>query len=102
MLCMWWNIQGPIHYELLKPNEKLNSERYCQQMDDLNKALKEKRPEMFNRKHIILHYDNTRPHALLATSQKIAELGLEILSHPPYLPDLAPSSYYQFLSLQIF
>uniref|UniRef100_A0A1I7X1E0 Histone-lysine N-methyltransferase SETMAR n=1 Tax=Heterorhabditis bacteriophora TaxID=37862 RepID=A0A1I7X1E0_HETBA len=53
-------------------------------------------------KHIILHYDSTRPHARLATSQKIAELGLEILSHPPFFPDLAPSNYYLFLSLQNF
>ena len=30
MLCIWWDIRGPIHYELLKPNKKLNSEKYCQ------------------------------------------------------------------------
>ena len=24
-----------IYYELLKPNEKLNSEKYCQQLDNL-------------------------------------------------------------------
>ena len=35
MLCIWWDIWGPIHFELLKPNEKLNSERYCQQLDNL-------------------------------------------------------------------
>lgn len=102
MLCVWWDIRGPIHYELLKPNEKLNSERYCQQLDDLSKALKEKRPAMFNRKDIILHHDNAWPHAALGTRQKIAELGWEILSHPPYSPDLAPSDYHLFLSLQNF
>ena len=40
MLCIWWDTQGPVHYELLKPNERLNSEKYCQQLDDLSKALK--------------------------------------------------------------
>ena len=57
---------------------------------------------MFNRKDIILHHDNARPHAALGTCQKIAELSWEILLHPPYSPDLAPSDYHLFLSLQNF
>ena len=57
---------------------------------------------MFNRKDIILHHDNARPHAVLGTRQKIAELGWEILSHPPYSLDLAPSDYHLFLPLQNF
>ena len=57
---------------------------------------------MSNRKNIILHHDNARPHAALETCQKIAELGWKILSYPPYSPDLAPSDYHLFLSLQNF
>ena len=102
MLCIWWDIRGPTHYELLKLREKLNSEKYCQQLDDLKTAVQEKRLEMFNRKDIILHHDNGRPHAALGTCQKIAELGWKILWHPPYFLDLAPSDYHLFLSLQNF
>ena len=57
---------------------------------------------MLNRKDIILHHDNARPHAALETCQKIAEVGWEILSHPPYSPDIAPSDYHLFLFLQNF
>ena len=57
---------------------------------------------MFNRKDIILHHDNARPHTALGTRQKLAKLGWEILSHPPYYPDLALSDYHLFLSLQNF
>ena len=102
LLCIWWDIRGPIHYELLKPNEKLNSEKYCQQLDNLKTAVQKKRLAMFNKKNIILHHDNARPHAALGIRQKIAEVGWEILSHPPYSPDIAPSDYHLFLSLQNF
>ncbi|XP_046814259.1 histone-lysine N-methyltransferase SETMAR-like [Vespa crabro] len=72
----------------VKPNEKLNLERYCQQLDNLKTALQEKRPAIFNRKDIILLHDNARPHTALRTRQKLAELSWEILLHPPYSPDL--------------
>jgi histone-lysine N-methyltransferase SETMAR len=34
------------------------------------------------------------------TQQQIKELNWEILEHPPYSPDLAPSDYHLFRSLQ--
>ena len=57
---------------------------------------------MFNRKDIILHHDNARSHAALGIRQKIAEVGWEILSHPPYSPDIALSDYHLFLLQNLF
>jgi histone-lysine N-methyltransferase SETMAR len=34
------------------------------------------------------------------TQQKIRELGLEVLPHPPYSPDIAPTDYHLFKPLQ--
>ena len=48
-----------IHYKLLKPNEKLNSKKYRQQLDNL-KTGRKKRPAMLKRKVMILHHDNAR------------------------------------------
>ena len=39
------NQKDVIYYELLKPGETVNTERYQQQMIDLNQALREKQPE---------------------------------------------------------
>ncbi|GFV42526.1 histone-lysine N-methyltransferase SETMAR [Trichonephila clavipes] len=36
----------------------------------------------------------------MVTQQKLNALGWEVLGHPPYSPDIAPSDYYLFRSLQ--
>jgi [histone H3]-lysine36 N-dimethyltransferase SETMAR len=97
MLCVWWNIEGVIHWELLPQNETINAETYCDQLRRVCQAANQKYPK---RKHsIILQHDNARPHVAKMTKTVIQELGWEVLPHPPYSPDLAPSDYYLFLLL---
>ena len=62
----------------------------------------EKRPELANRKGVIFHDDNATQHTSLATRQKLLRLGWEVMLYPPCSPDLAPSDYYLFPSLQNF
>ena len=64
MLCVWWNQKGVIYYELLKSGETVNTERYQQQMINLNQALCEKRPKYQKRQYkVILLYDNAPSHS---------------------------------------
>ncbi|CAK9796605.1 Histone-lysine N-methyltransferase SETMAR [Anthophora quadrimaculata] len=102
LLCVWWDWKGIIHYELLPSGQTLNSDLYCQQLTRLKQAIDQKRPELANRKGVVFHQDNARPHTSLTTRQKLRELGWEVLSHPPYSPDLAPSDYHLFKFLQNF
>ena len=78
----------------------INSNKYCSQLDQLKATLDEKRPELVNRKRIIFHPDNTRTRVSLMTRQKLLQLGWEVLTHPPYSPDIAPSDFHLFWSLQ--
>ena len=93
MLYIWWDWKEVLYYELLPENQTINSNKYCFQLDQLKAALDEKRPELVNRKHIIFHQDNARPHVSLMTRQKLLQLGWEVLIHLPYSPDIAPSVY---------
>jgi len=51
-------------------------------------------------KKVLLHYDNIRPHTAAATVETVQQLGFELLQHPPYSPDLAPSDYHIFGALK--
>ena len=65
-----------------------------------DKEIKEKRPELATLKGVIFHQDNARPHTSLVTRKKLLKLGWEVMPHPPYSPDLAPSDYHLFRSFQ--
>ncbi|KAJ0183521.1 hypothetical protein K1T71_001497 [Dendrolimus kikuchii] len=84
MLCVW----------------TIDSELYCEQLMRLKQKVERKRPELINRRGVVFHHDNARPHTSLATQQKLREFGWEVLMHPPYSPDLAPSDFHLFRSLQ--
>lgn len=100
MLCVWWDQKGVIYYELLKPGETVNTNRYRQQMIDLNRALREKRSEYGKRQHkVILLHDNAPSHTAKRVRETIEAFSWEILAHAAYSLDLAPSDYHLFASL---
>ena len=100
LLCIWWDQLGVIYYELLKPGETITGDRYRTQLMRLSKALKEKRPQYAERHDkVILQHDNARPHVALPVKKYLETLKWEVLFHPPYSPDLAPSDYYLFRSM---
>lgn len=49
-----------------------------------------------------IKHDNARPHCARRTMEKNNELGWEVLLHPPYTPDIAPSDIHLFRSLLHF
>ena len=69
MLCVWWDWEGIIHYELLERNQTVNAELYVQQMERLEMAVQEKRP---NRQlNVLLMHDNARTHFANMTKEAI-------------------------------
>jgi [histone H3]-lysine36 N-dimethyltransferase SETMAR len=103
MLCVWWNYEGVLHFELVPEGRAMNSELYCEQLDRMYTVLKEKYPALVNRKHVLFQQDNARPHTSRRTLQKLDEFdGVKLLPHPAYSPDLAPSDFHLFRSMAHF
>ena len=100
MLCIWWDMHGVVYYELLKPNETITGDLYRKQLMRLSRALREKRPQYAERHDkVILQHDNARPHVAAVVKTYLETLKWEVLPHPPYSPDIAPSDYYLFRSM---
>ena len=101
MLCIWWDQKGVLYYELLKPTETINGERYRTQLIRLRRAIAEIRPQYATRHEaIIFHHDDARPHVAIPVKNYLENSRWEVLPHPLYSPDLAPSDYHLFRSMQ--
>lgn len=103
MLCVWWNYQGVIHYELVPEGQAVNAKLYSEQLDRMYTVLHQKYPAIVNRKRALLLQDNAKPHTANLTMRKIEELeGVDLLPHPAYSPELSPSDYHLFRSMAHF
>ncbi|GFR78589.1 transposase [Elysia marginata] len=58
-------------------------------------AINEQRSKISTYRTLLLH-DNAGPHKARATSQSLRELGIQVLPHPAYSPDLAPCDFWLF------
>jgi histone-lysine N-methyltransferase SETMAR len=58
-------------------------------------AIRRKRPGLLRRGVVLLH-DNARPHTANRTCELLWRYNWEVLDHPPYSPDLAPSDFHLF------
>ena len=96
IMAFFWDAKG-----VLLIDYSINSEYYCNLLDQLDKNIREKRPGL-QKKTIIFHQDNARVHTSFLTMVKLNELKYELFEHPPYSPDLAPSDYYLFRNLKQF
>lgn len=102
MVTVWWYKAGMIHYSFLKPNETINSDKYCSEIDQMNTKLKQLCPRLVNKQGPILLHDNAKPHTSLTTKKKLFDLNYEVIAHPPYSPDLSPTDFHFFKHLDNF
>ncbi|KAG5321136.1 MOS1T transposase, partial [Pseudoatta argentina] len=91
--------------ELLLQRQKrkgflITGDRYRLQLMCLSRTLKEKRP-LYAQRHdkVISLHDNARPHVAKPVKTYLETLKWEVLLHPLYSPDIAPSDFHLFRSM---
>lgn len=95
MATVFWDEEGIILLKWLPRGRTINSHYYCQILTELKAAIQKDRPGKWER-GVLLQHDNARPHTSAETVAATRELGFQVIPHPAYSPDLAPSDFWLF------
>lgn len=96
MICIWWDWEGVLYWEILDKNKIVDRACYLAQLHRVNKALQQKKT---NRRGQVILLQNTRLHTSKIAKEALRDLEWEIFSHPKYSPDIAPTDYHIFYSI---
>lgn len=96
LVSVFWDAQGVIFIDYLENGTK--TPEYCAALlGRLNDEIKEKRPK---KTKVLYHHDCVPVHQTPKVMGKLNELKYELIPHPEYSPDLAPSNYYLFANMK--
>jgi hypothetical protein len=100
MLTLFWDMNGPILEHYQEKGETVDSVRYSAVLEEkVEPAIRNRRRGLLSKGALLL-YDNALLHTAAATVSTIQKLKFEMINHPPYSPDLAPSDYHVFCKLK--
>ena len=95
VLTVFWDSQGPVLEHYQERGTTINSARYSEMLTDrLKPAIWSKCRGLLSK--VVLLHDNALPHTAAHTAEMLQKLKFEVMSHPPYSPNLAPFDYHLF------
>jgi histone-lysine N-methyltransferase SETMAR len=94
-----WDKDGILLLVYLEKGAIITAKYYFALLYKLKQQLVTKLRGKLSKGNLFLQ-DNAAPQKAAITHQKLAELHFEVLKHPVYSPDLAPSDYYLFPNLK--
>jgi hypothetical protein len=96
MLTIFWDVNGLILVHFQEKGQTVTSARYSDMLvNELKPAIRSKRRGLLSKRVLLLH-DSACPHTAAHTVDTLRALKFEVLEHPPYSPDLAPSDFHLF------
>lgn len=99
MTTIFWDSEGLLLVDFLQHGMTITGQYYADLLVKLREAIKEKRRGKIT-KGVLLLQDNAPVHKSRVAMETAKSLGFELLPHPPYSPDLAPSDFYLFPNMK--
>lgn len=102
LYIVFWDVDGIILLHQVPAGQTVNAKYYSNcLLTSLASALRTKRPHL-RHSSILFQHDNAPCHTANLTTETLENLGWELLEHPPYSPDIAPSDYHLFSNLKAY
>jgi len=101
MASVFWDAEGILFIVYFEKGKTITGEYYSNLLTRLD-GKKFVRKVPFCKKIIIFHQDNAPAHKSVLAVGKLRDMHYELLEHPPYSPDLAPSDFSLFPKLKLF
>ena len=99
MATVFWDATGVIMLDVLPKRSTITGVYYANLLDQLRTAIREKRRDKLS-KDVLLQQDNARVHTCKVAMDAVERNGYELIPHPAYSPDLAPSDFFLFPNLK--
>lgn len=99
MATDFWDSEGILLIDYKEKGVSITGQYYASILERLKEAIKGKRRGKLAKGVLLLH-DNAPIHTSRIVLAALHKAGFDILEHPPYSPDLAPSDYYLFPKLK--
>jgi transposase len=97
METVFWDRKGVLMVGFMQQETRITSEVYCETLKKLRRAIHNQRCGMLTYGVlVVLLHNNANPHKAARTRALLEHFNWELLDHPPYSPDLAPSDYHLF------
>jgi histone-lysine N-methyltransferase SETMAR len=100
MVAVFFHQEGLVAVVPLVERRTVNAQWYCETcLPVVFDELRRQRPKTGVR-GILLHHDNAPAHTAAQTLDFLHDEGVQLVTHPLYSPDLAPSDFYLFPELK--
>ena len=90
MATVFWDAKGVIMLDFLPKRSTITGVYCANLLDQLRTAIREKCQGKLS-KGVLLQQDNVRVHTCKVAVDAVERNGYELIPHPTYSPDLAPS-----------
>ena len=99
MATVFWDTKGVIMLDFLPKGSTIIGVYYANLLDQLRTPIREKHWGKLS-KGVLLQQDNVRVHTCKAAMDAVERNRYELIPHPAYSPDLAPSDFFLFPNLK--
>ena len=101
MASVFWDAEGICFIDYLEKGKTITGEYYCNLLTRLDEKIREESHGL-QKKKIIFYQDNAPAHKSVLAMGKLRDLHYELLEHPPYSQDFAPSDFCLLPKFKLF